>query len=394
MLTKILRKNTSPARIAGFLLSNFIGMAIVLGALQFYSDAGTIWESDDSFISSDLLVVNHRVTSANTLGEKNSSFTQEEIAEIAAQPWVRSVDPFTANDFRVNASVNTGRHGMTTAMFFESIPDKYVDVPAGQWAWEPGSNEVPIIIPRDYLSLYNFGFAGSAGLPQMSEGIIGAVPLTLQLQSEDGSRSLTLYGRIAGFSNKLNTILVPEAFMHEANSMLGTDYAAKQPSRLAIDTNSPGDTAIREYLDQHDLEISGDKTATSAAFLLRLVTGIVLAVGGIITLLSIGILMLSVSLIMERSRGKIHNLLMLGYPVWRIGKPYFLLTLWSSVGALALALTAVFGLRAWYLEPLRGLGAGSGSAWISVCVGAGLTIIVICANYLAIRNRVRGAFRT
>ena len=33
---------------------------------------------------------------------------------------------------------------------------------------------VPVIISKDYLALYNFGFAGSAGLPQMSEGVMGA----------------------------------------------------------------------------------------------------------------------------------------------------------------------------------------------------------------------------
>ena len=57
MLTRLLRKNTSKARIVGFVLSNFIGLAIVTGALQFYLDARSIWESDDSFIRSDYLVI-------------------------------------------------------------------------------------------------------------------------------------------------------------------------------------------------------------------------------------------------------------------------------------------------------------------------------------------------
>ena len=57
-LSRLLRKNTSPARIAGFLVSNFLGLAIVLGALQFYSDANSIWSADDSFVKSDWLVIN------------------------------------------------------------------------------------------------------------------------------------------------------------------------------------------------------------------------------------------------------------------------------------------------------------------------------------------------
>ncbi len=60
LISKLLRKNTSPARIAGFVVSNFIGLAIIVGGLQFYEDAGSLWTSDDSFIKTDYLVVNKR----------------------------------------------------------------------------------------------------------------------------------------------------------------------------------------------------------------------------------------------------------------------------------------------------------------------------------------------
>ena len=72
LISKLLRKNTSGARIAGFILSNFIGLAIIGAGLQFYLDARSIWDSDDSFIKTDYLVVNKKVTSANTL-PRNSS---------------------------------------------------------------------------------------------------------------------------------------------------------------------------------------------------------------------------------------------------------------------------------------------------------------------------------
>ena len=86
-----MRKNTSPARIAGFVVSNFIGLAIIVGGLQFYEDAGSLWTSDDSFIKTDYLVVNKKVTSSNTWGDSDSEFSQEEIADLRKQPWVRDV---------------------------------------------------------------------------------------------------------------------------------------------------------------------------------------------------------------------------------------------------------------------------------------------------------------
>lgn len=394
-VSRLLRKNISPARIAGFILSNFIGLAIVLGGLMFYLDARSIWDSEDSFIRSDYLVVNKKVTSENTL-RGASSFSSEEMEEIAAQPWVRKSAPFTASAYRVRASLNQGGRGMSTAMFFEAIPDEYVDVPKSQWNWQEGSDEVPLIISKDYLTLYNFGFASAAGLPQMSEGLMSGIPLSITLSDENGARSVTLHGRVAGYSNRLNTILVPQNFMDWSNQLLSEDSNNSKKmsaSRVIIDVNSPGDVAINEFLDSHDYEVAGDKTAASASFLLKLVVGIVLAIGGVITILSLFILMLSVSLLMEKNRDKLHSLLMLGYPLGKVGAPYCRIVIFSSLGAAILAFGASMLLRGAYLEPLRGLGADTGSIWPVVLLCLILTLLIILFNILAVTRKIRSSWR-
>lgn len=394
MISKLLRKNTSPARIAGFILSNFIGLAIVLGALQFYLDAKSIWQAEDSFISSDYMVINKKVTSANTLGENSSSFSEPEIADIEAQPWVRRVGRFSSNDYKVYASLGGGERAMSTYMFFEAIPDDFVDVPRSQWEYRNGSEEVPVILSRDYLTLYNFGFASSAGLPQMSEGLMGSIPMELTLTSEDGSMTRKLHGHVAGFSNRLNTILVPQSFLDETNRELGASSgSARQPSRLIIDVSSPGDVAIDKYLEAHDLEVAGDKSASSASFLLRLITGIILAIGAIITLLSFFILMLSISLIMEKNRSKIHALLQLGYRIKTIASPYASLICVASLAALILALAGVWCMRAYYLEPIAALGGKPELPWLTPVVGIAMTALIIVFNIITVRRRIVNAFR-
>ncbi len=392
LVDRLLRKNTSRARVAGFIISNFIGLAIVIGALQFYLDARGLWDADDSFISTDYLVLNKQVTGAATLGAENTRFSEEEISLLSSQPWVRKIGKFTSNDFKAYMSVGGTGRGLSSYIFFEAIPDEFIDVPSAHWQWNPESDDVPIIISKDYLTLYNFGFAASAGMPQMSEGIMSGIPIRLTLRSEDGTRELQANAHLAGYSNRLNTILVPESFLNEANSRLGTGVE-RQPARLIVDVSSPGDVAIGKYLEEHGLEMAGDKSASQASFLLKLVTGIVLAIGALITLLSLFILLLSISLIMEKNRGTLHGLLMLGYEFGAVGRPYILLAGISSVIAYVMALVFTILLRLYYIGPLEGLGSSAGPVWVAPLAGLLLTVLIVVFNIIAVRRRVMSAWR-
>lgn len=392
LVSQLLRRNTSTARVLGFVLSNFIGLAIVLGGLQFYLDARSIWQQEDSFISTDYMVLNKRVTSGDTFGTGSTGFSDEEISDLESQPWVRRVGRFESNDFKAYMSMPGGKGNISTSLFFEAIPDDFVDAAGNDWRWEPGQQEVPIIISKDYLTLYNFGFASSTGLPRMSEGLMSGIPLELTLRDVAGDKTIRTHGHVAGYSNRLNTILVPVDFLNYANKELGRGRA-KEPSRLIVDVSSPGDVAIAPYLDERGWEVAGDKSASQASFMLRVVTGIILAVGGVITLLSFFILLLSVSLIMEKNRDKLHSLLMLGYGLRTVGQPYERLVTIASATALLLALTGVVLLRAFYLKPLTGLGAVASGMWWVPLTGLVLTGLTVVFNIMAVRRKVRASWR-
>ena len=136
---------------------------------------------------------------------------------------------------------------MSTMLFFESVPDRFVDGVASGWRFDERTGEVPIIISKDYLALYNFGFAGSAGLPQMSENILSGIPLRLTLTSDDGRRMRDFRGRVVGLSDRLNTILVPESFMEWSNRELGSGES-HGPSRLIVDVSSLDFSETTDYL--------------------------------------------------------------------------------------------------------------------------------------------------
>lgn len=389
---RLLRRNLSKIQIAGFILSNFIGLAIVISGIQFYADVKPIWESDDSFINQDYLIINKKVTAAHTLGASDTGFTDAEIADMQKQPWLRNLGKFSSADYEVRASMDQGGRSMTTNMFLEAIPDNFLDLDPSDWQFQPGDSVIPIIISKDYLTLYNFGFASSAGLPQLSEGMMSTIPMRLRLQSRSGDKEITVKAKITGFSGRLNTILVPESFMQWSNSQLGAGKTLA-PKRLILDVSSPGDVAITEYLDSHSLERAGEDRGAQAAYFLKLVAGVVIAIGGLITILSFFILLLSVALLMQKNRSKLHTLIMLGYDLKRVGRPYRQITFIASIVSYVMAIVAMLIFRNIYISGIETLTGGNkvGVA-VSLLCGAALVVITLVINFVSISKKVKSAF--
>lgn len=397
---RLLRRNISAGQLAGYALANFVGLAIVLTAIQFYRDINSVWDGDDSFISRDYLIISKKVEGVNlgsilggqagkSAGDPNS-FSPEERAGLESQPWVRRVGEFTSAAFNVSASVDMGGRGMSTYMFLESIPDDFFDVRPRGWAtYHPGdtTSVVPIIISKDYLTLYNFGFASSRGLPQISESVIGNVPLRLSLSGRGVQQYVN--ARIVGFSNRLNTIAVPEQFMEWANGRFA-DKGDQRPSRLIIEVSSPGDPAIGEYLDDNGYESAGDKIDNSkAARFFAIVTVAVVAVGAIISLLAFFILLLSIYLLLQKNREKIRDLILLGYTPSQVAAHYYKIVAWVNAAVLV-GSTAVMLLGSYlWSAPLRDLGVRSTSPLVTVIIAVAIVASITAGNIIAIARNVR-----
>jgi hypothetical protein len=181
LLWKLLRSHLSVAQTVGFALAGVVGMTIVLTSVQAYRDVMPVFDAPDSFMRGDYLVLSKRVGALQTIGLGSSDFTPGELEELKGQPFVRDVGAFTPANYRVKGTVGMGGVQLSTYLFFEAVPDRFLDVASGKWKYEPGDGDIPIIIPRNYLNLYNYGFAKSQGLPQISEGIFQRVSLGIEV---------------------------------------------------------------------------------------------------------------------------------------------------------------------------------------------------------------------
>lgn len=390
-----MRRHISVGQLVGFFFANLCGMVIVLLSIQFYQDVSPVFTEGDSFMKKDYIIVSKKVSTLGTMVGKSSTFSATDIDEIREQPFTKGVGEFTPSAFKVSAGVGMEQLGLnlSTAMFFESVPDRYVDVNLDEWHFEPGQDVMPIIIPRNYLNLYNFGFAQSRSLPQISEGVINMVNLEVRITG--GGRRDTYKGRIAGFSNRLNTILVPESFMAWANTHYGEGGISKEPSRLIVEVNNPADDRIAQFFRERGYETEDDKLdAGKTTWFLKVVVGIVLSVGLLISALSFYILMLSIYLLLQKNTTKLENLLLIGYGPNRVAMPYQTLTIVLNALVLALSVGVVLYVRTLYLEVVEQMfpALGGGSWWPMLVVGVLLFVAVSCFNVVAIRKKVLGLF--
>ncbi len=391
MVWKLLRKNISVWQLCGYAAATLVGVAILMVALQFYRDvsagAGSRGSDGIGLASSRNIVISKPVGLGDTFSGKAPVFSAGEIADLEAQPWCGGVSPFRAADFGVWAGIELGGRSMQTALFFESVPDSLIDIDSEAWHFDPSAPSVPIIIPKDYLALYNFGFAASGRMPPVSEAMLGSIPLTVTI-SGAGDR-ITLPGRIAGFSSWLNTVAVPEAFMDWAHSRFGSGRAA-QPSRLIVELSDPADPSVERYLSRNGYERAGSPDDSGrATFLLRLITGVVAVIGLVITLLALGILMLSLYLLVQKNRRIIDGLLLLGYMPGAIAGCYRRLVLCINGAVLAGACIAMTAVRGLWTGRLEMIDIHPASLWPTILFAIGLTAVITALNFLTIGRLVR-----
>ena len=279
---------------------------------------------------------------------------------------------------------------MGTDMFFESVPDAFSEFSQTAAAQDfSAAAEIPIILPRTYLALYNFGFAATKNLPQLSEGVVSMVPMDFRLRGEGGAER-RMKGRVVGFTTRLNTVLVPESFMRQMNQELAP-HASAEPTRLIVEVKNPTDDAIASFMQRRGYELEDDSLAAGrATYFLKVVAGVVMAVGLLISALSFYILMLSIFLLVQKNAEKLQNLLLIGYSPARVSLPYQLLTVILNALVLVLATGLLLWIRSLYLERLWQMfpALSEGSLLPALLLGLGLFLFVSLLNIFTIRHKI------
>ncbi len=380
LIYKLLRRNISAGQLLGFFIANLVGYIIILTGVQLYSDLSSIFDDHDGFTGSDYMVITKPVNAPQ--------LTESDIERLRQQPFVKDIGRFVPSQFRVYGEASLGRHTVGTYMFFEAIPDKFIDISTENWKYDEETGIVPVVIPKGYLNLYNLGFAKSQGLPQISEDVLKTLPMSLFLGNPRDRMEFD--ARIVGFTTRVNTVLVPYDFILWANEKFAPNEKISL-ARIILEVENSDNEEIGKYLEKEGYEVEGNAADSSKGrFLVRAFLSILLLIGGTIYLLSVYILALSIHLLLHKNSEKLLNLMALGYTPQAVARPYMLLTTVLNLLIMGLGVLAVYLFRRYYVVLLSEVFTLTDTGFaLLLIVAAALSAAIIAFNCIIIKQYIK-----
>jgi hypothetical protein len=396
MIWKVLKTEISPTQLGAAFLGAFAGLVIMLAAAGFYFDVIGIFDDNEGFWKEEYIIISKRITSDETYRQidndkkQKPSFSKDEINELRKKSFVKEVTPFINCTFGVAAfTENDGPlSGFYTDMFFEAVPREYIDVNYKNWVWNEGDVFIPVIVPKTYLNLYNFGFATTQNLPQVSEKSASLIKFNVVIHGNNKKQKFE--ARIIGFSDRINTILVPKEFIEWGNIHFG-EQNTPDPSRIIVVANDPSSAEMFTYFEQKAYDVNKSELSNSKALVfLRIIISLVVSVGLLITALAFWLMVTSIMLLLQKNKDNIIKLYLLGYHPSKIAKPYNKLTFGLLTGITVLSIVPLYFIRHFYTSKMLILGYEASGTYLTgiVLIAFGLILLLLIICLASIRFRI------
>jgi len=385
LLKKIIQTGIGKGRLLMATTGLGIAMFLLLLSIQMHTDFDQLlYNQQNQNESVDFLVINKKITNDMMGQSEKSEFTPQEIADIKKQPFTAAFGFITSNQYKVTAAAPGDLH-FYTEMFFEAVPDTFIDVKSEDWKWQVGDNTIPIILPNDFLNLYNFGYALSQGLPQISQETIKALPMKITISK--GLLTQEFTGRIVGFSDRITSFLVPGSFMEWANGKFGNGLTPA-PSRVIIKTKDPSNPVLVKYLEDKGYSTNQDKLKYSKTkVIVQTIVSVIGFFGVILLLFALLVFSMFIQVVIASCKREIQLLVTLGTAPRQLQR-YLMrqfVPLYIFTAIISLVLITVVQWKA------AGILAGMNmfvSSWISAAT-AGAALLVIVLVYIVNLRSVR-----
>jgi len=393
ILSTILYRTQKPSQLLGAIIGSLLGFFLVIAAAQLFADFKSMVTSSEQAIGSQFLVVNKQVSVLNSFKLGKSTFNKNEVEQLKSLPSIKRVGEFTANQFEAVASMSipNGQAGaaMRTELFLESVGDDFLDVKPEDWKWNDGDEMIPMIVPTDFINLYNFNFAPGRGLPQLSKATIQMAVFDIDIRGAKGAAHFQ--GRIAGFSNRITSVLVPKSFMDYANSQYGNIQTSPESYRIIVEAKQNELPAIQKHFESEGYETNQELLKNGKfGSLLQAILGIVAVLGILVMFVSVSAFLLYVQLAITRSKYETETLLRQGYPHSNIISWYGKQLAAIMIIIAILTITLLIGVKSYtnkYIETF-GFDAPASLNQFVLLGGLALVSLLWLVQYFAVRKQI------
>ncbi len=344
LFQKLLLSKTRPGQLWLSVIGSGIGLCIMMLGVQLWVDVRALMQEKE-MLGRDFVVISKKITLLHTMAGA-PRFSENEIKDLMSLKSVDDVGPFTPSRFKASMSMNAQLGGFggqlfKSDIFFEAVPDRFVDIEGPSWQWKPGDKTIPVIVPSAFIKQYNHAFASGQNMPVIPENLLKSISFELEISGNEKTDQYK--GIIAGFSNRIQAVLVPEHFMRYANDRYAPG-GESQPTRLILHADNPAAPELLNHLKAKEFETAEEKVKEGKTrLLLELVMLLMALLGGFIVALSMLGFLQYTQLLAYRSAYEIQTLHRLGYTRMSMISPYFRFALRNLAIALVIS-TVLFAL--------------------------------------------------
>jgi hypothetical protein len=392
LLKKIIRAGVGRFRFIMATVGLGVAVLLILVAVQTQADFNDLlYGKYNENETADFLVINKAITQ-QAQATKNNAFSPAEIEELKKQPFSQSVGQLAAARFSVRAESYSGMLPFSSDLYFESVPDEFIDVKTDEWKWREGQPDVPVIIPSFFLDMYNTGMASTReNLPLLSLDVVKLIPVKIVIEGNGQRAEFT--GHVVGLTDRINSILIPQTFMDFANARYGYKEAPKV-TRLIVKTKDPSDTRLINYLEKNNINTNADKTRFGKVRkAVDIVVSVVSGFGGVMLLFALLVFSLFIQLTVASAKTEIELLITLGASPRQLSRFLMRQFFPANVLIMLVCLLVIAALQYGACQFLKRQNMFV-SPWISpYTVGAALAVLAMVwvVYYTTIRKYVKGS---
>jgi hypothetical protein len=313
LLKKLLLRSQNRSRLWAAIAALCVGTTLLLLSVMIWWNFRELLygKNQNDTLGSTYLVIGKKVTDQKMGDATATLFTPQDVDSLARVPQVEDIGLIRSNYFPVYASMG-GKLPLSTDLPLQCVPDKFIDKMPADWKWEPGNVYLPIIVSSQFLDDYNYGFAPSQGLPQLSETSVKSIAISLEIGSGDNKE--TVLAHVVGFSDRISSVLAPESFIEYGNKKYGKPGMTDRLSQLVIKAKDPSDVQFASYLEKHNYTTNPENLRWSR---MRAIVEVVTPATGFLALLLMGIgtlvFILFIELTIARAQHSVTLLLQIGY---------------------------------------------------------------------------------